>query len=395
MTRSRTVIVAGAGIGGLTTALALLRHGYRVVIFEQSERLEETGAGIQLSPNATRVLFGLGVGATLKTAAVGPQAICIRDGCSGRKLARLPLGDAAEFRYGAPFWVVHRGDLQAALTAAIEASPDAVLRLGAKVQDFAFHAHGVTVEFRRGSETLHEHGIALIGADGLWSTVRVRLGDRRPPRFAERTAWRALVPIDRITPESGKPLTTLWLGPNAHVVHYPVKGGEALNIVAVLEDHRPLSGWSTTGARDQLLAAVSDWHAGVRDLLAVPQSWLTWALFDRAPASRWSVGPVALLGDAAHPMLPFAAQGAAMAIEDAAVVSDCLAKDADPPATALRAYEGLRRHRTTRVWRLARRNGAIYHMAGPAALLRNLALRTIGGESLLARYEWLYDWRQA
>src|SRR4051795_5358662 len=188
MARSRTIIIAGAGIGGLTAALALSRTVFRVVVLEQAARLEETGAGIQLSPNATRVLFDLGLAEKLQPLVVAPDAIRIMHGGSGRDVVRIPLGSAAEQRYGAPYWVIHRADLQAVLAAAIEQSPDVRLRLGTRVEDFALHQHGITVQSRTPQGARDEQGIALIGADGLWSAMRARLDDLKPPTFAQQTA---------------------------------------------------------------------------------------------------------------------------------------------------------------------------------------------------------------
>ena len=223
--RSRTIIIAGAGIGGLTAALALTRAGFRAVVLEQAERLEEAGAGIQLSPNATRVLFDLGLAERLRPLVVAPEAIRIVNSRSGRDIVRVPLGAAAEQRYGAPYWVIHRADLQAVLAITIAESPDVTLRLGTRVEDFALHQHGLTVEARDKHGLRDEQGIALIGADGLWSTLRGRLGDRRPPRFARRTAWRATVPAAHVAEEFRATVTGLWLGRDAHLVHYPVKAG--------------------------------------------------------------------------------------------------------------------------------------------------------------------------
>jgi len=393
MARSRTIIIAGAGIGGLTAALALTRAGFRAVVLEQAERLEETGAGIQLSPNATNVLLGLGVGERLKSRAVAPEAIHILAANSARNIARIPLGSEVAQRYGAPYWVVHRGDLQAALVETLEATPDVVLRLGCRVEDFAVHANGITVMARSGSGLIDEHGIALVGADGLWSGVRVKLGDRRRPRFRQRTAWRALLPAEKVAAELRESSTFLWLGADAHLVHYPLKGGAMINLVAIVHDDHPARGWSAAGKRSELLRRFAKWHPRARALVAAPPNWQKWSLYDRPLPRPWSRGPVTLLGDAAHPMLPFLAQGGAMAIEDAAVLASCLARASYNPEAALRTYEGIRRGRSARVQREARRNGLAYHLNAPLAFARNLGLAALGGTRLLHRYDWLYDWR--
>lgn len=391
MGRSRSVVIAGAGIGGLTAALTLARSGFRVVVIDKAERLEETGAGIQLSPNASRILIELGLRDRLTPHVVAPEAIRVRRSRDGSEIVRAPLGAASEQRYGAPYWVIHRGDLQAALVGALTATPDAELRLGIEIQDFAVHANGVTVVGRRGGGSHDEHGIALVAADGLWSTLRRRLGHDGAPRFAHRTAWRAVVPADRVAPGLREPSTQLWLGSDAHLVHYPVKAGGQINIVAIVGDDRQQTGWTAEGMRNELMQRFSAWDPVAQDLLALPQRWLKWALYDRPAARRWGRGPVTLIGDAAHPMLPFLAQGGAMAIEDAAVLAACLTPGA--PDAALRRYEALRRARTARAQSVARQNGIIYHLAGPAAVLRDLALAALGGAGLLGRYDWLYDWR--
>ena len=392
MARSRTIIVAGAGIGGLTAALALTRAGFRAVILEQVPRLEEAGAGIQLSPNATSVLFGLGLADRLRPLVVAPEALRIVNGATGRDIVRIPLGSAAAQRYDTPYWVIHRADLQAVLAAAISESPDVTLRLGTRAEDFAIHQHGITVEARDAQGTRDEQGVALIGADGLWSTLRGRLGDRTEPRFCARIAYRTVVAASRVLEEFRAPVTGLWLGRDAHLVHYPVKGGREVNIVAIVRDEWHAAGWSAPANVNEIAPRFAGFTPAVRALIAIPERWQKWALFDRASGRPRHDGPVALLGDAAHPMLPFLAQGGAMAIEDAAVLAHHLQHDEDM-ARALRAYEQARRHRVARAQREARYNSWGYHLAGPLALARNLLLRALGGERLLRRYDWLYGWR--
>ena len=392
---SRTVIIAGAGIGGLTAALALARNGFRALILEQAERLEETGAGIQLSPNATRILIGLGVADRLKPHVVAPTAIRVLGGRSGREIVRIPLGAGAAQRYGAPYWVIHRGDLQAALSDAAVQDLNIVLRLGMSMEDFATHPHGVTVSARGTAGLWTEHGHAVIAADGLWSAARVRIASKAPPRFAGRTAWRALVPTAQLAPEFREPLVHHWLGRDAHLVHYPVKGGKLVNVVVITADDWSGPGWSEPASRVDLLARLSSrrWAPQAHSVFRAPDAWLKWALYETEPLASFAHGAAALLGDAAHAMLPFLAQGAAMAIEDAAVAAQCLARMPDDPAAAWESYSAIRRRRTRKVQRLAARNGKRYHRAGAAAMLRNTAMRLLGGERLLQNYDWLYDWR--
>ncbi len=386
------VLIAGAGIGGLTAALAIARQGFPVCVFDQAERLEEAGAGIQLSPNATRVLIALGLADSLEPAIVIPEAVRLRAGGSGRDIAIMPLGSAAA--HGAPYWVVHRADLQSALLAAVDRCSGITLKLGARIDGFTDGSQGVTAKLSSREGITEHHGRVLIGADGLWSRLRESLGARARPRFAGRTAWRALAPSAAVPPSLRGREVNLWIGPGGHVVHYPVRAGTTVNIVAVTSDDWQSTQWTTEADGDDVRARFPPplWASEAREWLAAPQHWQKWALYDCAPSKEWGRGAVTLLGDAAHPMLPFLAQGAAMAIEDALVLAASLARFADDPARALRDYERQRQPRTSRVQRAARRNDLVYHLGGPAALVRDAALAALGGRRLVAQYDWIYRW---
>jgi salicylate hydroxylase len=386
------VVIAGAGVGGLTAALVLARHGFRVAVFEASERLEEIGAGIQLSPNAARILIALGLAERLKPHLVVADELTVRIARTGEVLARARLGGATQERYGAPYWFIHRADLQTALRDAAAASSAIELRLGTRVDDFVLMNDGIAITARQGMQVLEAHGLVLICADGLWSSLRKRLGPLREPRFAGHTAWRSLVPTAAAPTEFSQPAVNLWIGRNAHLVHYPVKGGALINVVAIARASWKEPGWHVAALRSEVLDRFSpkQWHMSARALLGAAEHWHKWALFDCAAFASWGRGPATLLGDAAHPILPYLAQGAAMAIEDAAVLGQCLVRSGNDPAAGLRSYEDMRRPRTARVQRASRRNATIYHLGGAEPLLRALAFFTLGGDALVRRYDWLY-----
>lgn len=395
MAPARHVIIAGAGVAGLTAALTLARIGLRITVLEQAVELEETGAGIQIGPNAAQVLIALGLRERIEQTAMRPQAIRVMAGSSGREIVRIPLGEIAERRYGAPYLTIHRADLQSALADAAQANRDISIKLATRVEDFAAHANGVTVHARSDQRVVEDTAFALIGADGVWSMLRDRLQARRAPKFRQRTAWRAVIPAEQAPAEYREPLVHLWLGPDAHLVHYPVKAGRLINIVGIVHDDWNETGWSTAGDGAEILRRFARfaWSEKARKLIGLPERWLKWALYDRAEPFGRGTGPVTLIGDAAHPMLPFLAQGAGMAIEDAAVLADMLAQYGDDPADALRAYEGARWHRTLRAQQASRQQGRIYGLTGPKAFVRNIGMRAVGGEKLLSRLDWLYSWR--
>ena len=403
MALTRTIFIAGAGIGGLTAALSLANKGFRVVVLEKAERLEEAGAGLQLSPNASRVLLDLGLKEQLRRRAVMPEAISIVSARAGGELLRLPLGQAASDRAGAPYWVIHRADLQSALLGAVAAHPDIELKFGSTFEDLAPHAKGLTIVHRSGNARRQDVGLALIGADGIWSTVRNHLFPHIQPQFSGLIAWRGTLDATSLPREYTAPRVQLWMGPKAHLVTYPISGGKQINLVAVVPGSWNRPGWSAEGDLRELQDAfgAARWAGPARMLIGAVDGWRKWALFTLPEAGSWQEGSVALLGDAVHAMLPFAAQGAGLAIEDAAVLAKVLSEakseaKIEPGAqvvAALKRYASARRARVKLVQRLAREQGRIYHLTGAMALARDLTIRALGPARLLALQNWIYDWR--
>jgi salicylate hydroxylase len=396
MAASRTIIVAGAGIGGLTASLAIAAAGYRVVILERERKLEEAGAGLQLSPNATRVLINLGLEKLLLPNVVVPESVSVMTARTAREICRIPLANAKE-RHGAPYWLVRRADLQAALLARVTSHPDIELRLGAQFEDVATYTKGVTVVARMSDSMARNQdtALALIGADGVWSAVRHQLFPQARPQFTGRIAWRGTVEAKQLPREFSVHRVQLWMGPNAHLVAYPLAGGKRINIVAVVAGTWNRPGWSEPGDAADIAQhfAKPQWLIAPRMVIGAVENWRKWALFAVPDGGAWTQGNVALLGDAAHAMLPFVAQGANMAIEDAATLALCVKNTTDMQA-ALAAYEKLRAPRVSRVQRTARQIGQIYHLRGAMAFARDHAMRLLGGERLLARQDWIYSWRE-
>ena len=390
MTARLPILVAGAGIAGLTVALSLARRGLPVTVLERADALQEVGAGIQIAPNASRILLELGVGEDLAAVACRPNAVVLRSGPSGQDLARIPLGAAAERRYGTPHYVVHRGELQALLARAVRAA-GVEIRLGAAVGRVLERADAVHVRLADDQEELT--GSALIGADGVWSRIRRAAMGGRAPDPSGRIAWRATVPVDQV-PEHLTHDIGLWFGPHAHLVHYPISSGRLVNLVAVITDAWHEETWSGVGDPATLRARFAEFVPLVRDLLGSAADWLRWPLMTVDPLSAaWNRGRIALIGDAAHAMLPFAAQGGGTAIEDAAVLADQMAATSDI-AAAFSTYVHLRRPRVHKIWRLAEDNVRIFHMHGLMAFARDSVLKISSSEALMSRQDWLYGWQR-
>lgn len=388
-------LIVGGGIGGLAAALALARVGWPSVVAERRSEWSEAGAGIQLSPNGVRVLSLLGVSARLEPKAGRPREITVRDAASARILQRLPLGDWISDRHGSPYWQVHRRDLQAALVAAVGAEPLISVVRGFEATSFATEGDAVRLHARDGRSLA---GTLLVGADGVFSRIRQQLFATRAPRFSGRTAARTVIAAPSCASASAilaSDATGVWLAPGAHIVHYPVRGGREIAIVVVRTESWSARGWSEPVAAEEIEAHVRRVAPVFAGALGEGHTWRRWALFETEPLAHWSKGRVTLLGDAAHPTLPFLAQGGSLALEDAATLAACLdqaSRRAEFPA-ALAAYELARADRSRRVVAAARRNGIVFHLHGPAATARNAAMRFLSGERVMAGYDWVYGWQ--
>ena len=383
------ILIAGGGIGGLALALALAKSGRRSTVLEQRESFGAAGAGIQIGPNGVRVLQRLGLAEALRPAVGVPDALAVHHGRTGRALAVLPLGRWIADRHGAPYWVVHRGDLHAVLTEAASAEPRITLRAGFNLASVAQHGEVVKAQGVDGDVAT---GAALVGADGLWSSVRRAIRPEHVPQSVGATASRTVIPV-AAAGRLAVPVVGLWLGPDVNVVHYPVRGGAEIAVVVIASGSWQGKEWDAEADQAALIARLAGFHSSLAEPLAMAPSWRKWGLYRLPPLPAWSAGRVVLIGDAAHPMLPHLAQGGVLALEDALVLADCLAAHASDVAQAFLVFEAKRRRRADRVQAMSRLNGRIYHLRPPMAWARDGALRLLPGPWLMARYDWLYGWR--
>ncbi len=366
------ILIVGGGIGGLSVALALARQGLASRIIERAPEIREIGAGIQLGPNGFRAFERLGIAEQMDEISFKPKAVRLIDSVEGMELSHQTLGDKFEARFHHPYRVAYRADVQAVLLDAVRARADMVqIELGDGVSDVAqYDAHvAVTLESGRTFEAP-----ALIGADGIWSTVRDQLFGAEPPQASGHIAYRAVLPVDAVPSSLLTDDVQVWIGPGHHLVCYKLRGGALFNIIAIVHGDRVINGWDTLGDQEELERGFADACPAVRALVAQIEHGRMWALCDREPKAGWSQGRITLLGDAAHPMLPYLAQGACMAIEDGVSLADQLALSPGDPVRAFQAYEQARFARTASVQRAARETGVINHARGEEREKRNVFL---------------------
>jgi len=383
-----TVLLVGGGIGGMAAALALARLGLSVDLLEQSAAIGEIGAGLQLGPNAFAALDALGVGEAVRRGSVFTDRLVMMDAVDCREVASVPVGEAFRARFGNPYAVSHRADLHGAIHAAVQAHPLIRLHTSAQVAelDLGTRVTAVTRDGRRFSAD------AIVGCDGVKSVVRARLiGDA--PRVSGHVVYRAVVPAQDMPDDLRWNAPVVWAGPNCHLVHYPLRQGDQYNLVVTFHSREKEEWGVTEGSKEEVLSYFEGVHARPRQLLDRPTSWRRWSTADREPVARWGEGGATLLGDAAHPMMQYLAQGACMALEDAVTLAAAVqASDFDLPA-AFRLYEEARVARTARVVLSVREMGRLYHAQGVERLVRNSLWVGRTPERFYDAVEWLYAWR--
>jgi 3-hydroxybenzoate 6-monooxygenase len=382
------LLVAGGGIGGLATAYVLGRAGHRVTVLEQAGTFGEIGAGIQLGPNIFKMFEYLGLTEAVNRVAFFPPGLGMNDVRTGEKVIRVPLGDTALAAYGYPYGVIYRVDMHQVFLDACKALPTVTLRTSSKVESFEQDGSGVRAQLA-GGETLQ--GDALIGADGLWSRIREAVVGDGKPRVSGHIAYRAVLKREEVPQHLWSDDVLLWGGEKTHLVHYPLRRGELFNLVAVFHSNKYDEGWNTFGDTAELNERFSQAVPQVKELLGKIQTWKMWVLCDREPVKNWSNGRVTLLGDAAHPMLQYLAQGAGQAIEDAVVLGAALRFTNGKIEQALQKYQQARYLRTGRVQLTARFYGDIYPASGVQRELRNQLFQSGKESAGFAGLKWMYD----
>jgi 3-hydroxybenzoate 6-monooxygenase len=388
MTQPLNLLVAGGGIGGLAAAYVLARSGHQVTVLEQSHAFGEIGAGIQLGPNIFKMFEYLGLTEAVNRVAFFPTGLGMNDVRTGERVIRVPLGETALAEYGYPYGVIYRVDMHNVFLDACKALPNVTLRTSAKVASFAQDASGVRVQLA-GGETLK--GDALIGADGLWSRVREAVVGDGKPRVSGHIAYRAVLKREEVPAHLWSDDVLLWGGEKTHLVHYPLRRGELFNLVAVFHSNKYDEGWNTFGDTAELNERFAHAVPQVKELLGKIETWKMWVLCDREPVKNWTERRVTLLGDAAHPMLQYLAQGAGQAIEDAVVLGEALRFTDGNVEDAFQKYQQSRYLRTGRVQLTARFYGDIYHAAGVQRELRNQLFQGGQESAGFAGLKWMYD----
>lgn len=392
----RQILISGAGVAGLTAALSFAQKGFHVTVFDKAAALSEVGAGLQLAPNATRILQRLGVIDALRPKAVQPDALYLKDGRNARTLMRMELGQAAQDRWQAPYLACHRADLQAVLVDACRQSANINLALNSNVTAHSSNGDGVEITIDRDGKIETMRGALLVGCDGVWSSRRASANRNDSATFTGHIAWRMTLPRTAIPASflsrlGNQNAVSAWLGRGVHFIAYPVKSGNFYNFVAITKGrHEPGNEWSIIGDQSQLSAAFSGWHQAVQDVIHASDQWTYWPLFEMQQPRFIENERCVLIGDAAHAMTPFAAQGAAMAIEDAAALATAF--DCDDRTRALRRFDTERQRRIKAVAKRGALNRFAYHASGPLALGRDLLFRARSADRFMADLDWLYSY---
>ncbi len=382
------VLISGGGIGGLSAALGLAQQGIPSLVLERAPELGEIGAGIQLGPNAFHAFDYLGIGEEARAAAVYVDKLLLMDAMSAEEICSIPLDAPFRERFGNPYAVVHRGELHGVMLRGCQKHPLIDLRTNSEVVGYSQTEDGVEAVLADGSRV---QGRALIGADGLWSKIRQQMVGDGMPRVTGHTTYRSVIPYDQMPEELRLNAATLWAGPKCHLVHYPLSGWKMFNLVVTYHNHAPEPVAGAPVSHEEVMQGFEHIHPLAQQIIKIGQDWKKWVLCDREPIMNWTDGNVALLGDAAHPMMQYLAQGACMAMEDSVILSvECGATPDDLPG-ALRRYQDRRRLRTARVQLQAREVGNhIYHPAGAHAALRNQIMQAKTPEQWYDVVDWMY-----